>query len=231
MTTARTIIRRAMQKVGILTKTETPSSDEAQDGLDTLNDLIASVTNNSLMVYVRNVEQFSLTSGQSTYTIGPGADFDTSRPVAIVSAVARNGTVDYPLIKISDTSYDEDIGVKTISGIPDSYYYNNAYPTGSITLYPVPSSNYQLLLRTEKPMTTLTLDDELVLPPGWNNFLIYQLAVMLAPEYGQQIDPAIQELANISKDAIQLQVAKNRSMDRIPIGKAGGNIYMGWNNK
>jgi hypothetical protein len=227
MATARTIIRRAMQKAGILSKTEQPSSDEANDALDTLNDLLSSVGNENLMIYARLTESFTLTANQASYTIGTGGNFNTTRPLAIASGFVRIGGLDYPLYPLRDTSYDENVNIKALSNIPERYVYDNAFPLGTLTLYPVPSSAWQIFLRMEKPLTQFTLDDDVALPPGWSQFLIYQLAVLLAPEYGVPLDPKIEEIARMSKATIELQVARNRSMDTQPIGAEPFNIYTG----
>lgn len=60
MTTALDIIKSSMRKVGALTKTENPSADEAIDGLEMLNDLLASYSNDSMVVYARSVDSFTL---------------------------------------------------------------------------------------------------------------------------------------------------------------------------
>lgn len=231
MATARTIIRRAMQKAGILSKTEVPSANEANDGLDTLNDLMSSLSNDELMVYASTLEEFTLVPNQATYTIGTGGDFNTSRPVSIVSAYIRNDTVDYELKQISEKNYDLDIGVKTTLSMPDSYSYSNGYPLSALTLYPVPSDSYRIFIRSEKQLSQFTLDAEISLPPGWSQFLVYQLAIMLAPEYGQPIDPVNIDIARMSKASIENQVAVNRSMDRRHIGRISGDILTGYNNR
>ena len=231
MTTARTLIKKAMQKAGILTKTETPSSDEASDALDTLNDLLASLANENLMVYYRATEQFSLVAGTATYTIGTGGTFNTSRPVSIVSAYYRIGDIDYPLTQISDENYDDYVDYKTLSSLSEVFTYDNGFPLGRMTLYPVPSGSWNIYIRMEKPLTSLTLDNDVELPPGWLQFLIYQLAVLLAPEYGVAIDPKIEQIANRSKYNVELAVAKNRSMDAVPMGFGRFNIYTGWRDR
>jgi hypothetical protein len=226
MTTARTIIRKAMQKVGILTKTEQPSADEASDALDTLNDLFGSIANETSMTSVRSVEAFPLTANQASYTIGAGGNFNTSRPTSIVSGYIRSGTIDYPLTPIADVTYDRDIPVKTTASIPEFFFFNNGFPTATVTFYPVPLAGYTAYLRMEKPLTTLTLDGTIELPPGWNQYLVYQLAVLLAPEYGVQLDPKVQEVAMQSKDNIMLTVQKARTMDAVPLDEMGAfNIY------
>lgn len=227
MSTARTIIKRAMRKAGILTTGQEPTADEANDALDSLNDLLASLFNENLIVYGRSVESFTLTASQASYTIGSGGDFNTTRPNAIASAYVRIGNIDYPLEPYMDTLYDENTALKTLSTIPNSYVYENTYPLGRFTLYPVPASGWTLYLRLEKPVTELTLDSTVSMPPGWNQFLIYKLATILAPEYGQQIDPNVVLIANQSKEALELQVAKARTIDAIPSGLPKFNIYTG----
>lgn len=216
-----------MRKAGILTTGQEPTADEANDALDSLNDLLASLFNENLIVYGRSVESFTLTASQASYTIGSGGDFNTTRPNAIASAYVRIGNIDYPLEPYMDTLYDENTALKTLSTIPNSYVYENTYPLGRFTLYPVPASGWTLYLRLEKPVTELTLDSTVSMPPGWNQFLIYKLATILAPEYGQQIDANVALIANQSKEALELQVAKARTMDSIPSGLPKFNIYTG----
>lgn len=225
MPTARRLITRAMLRAGILTKTQAPSADEAADALDTLNDILGMTANDSLMCYARLVESFPLTGNVATYTIGSGQTFDTARPTAIVSAYVRQGNVDYEVVPLRDTSYDRDIGLKTLTGMPEGYFYDNGSPTARITFYPTPDEGYTVYLRMEKPITSFTLDTDVELPPGWNEYLINRLAVTLQPEYGLPADQNIYSFAEQAKAAIKGQVARNRSMDNRPLFPAPFNIY------
>lgn len=228
MTTARTLIRKAMQVGGILFKTETPSSDEANDALRSLNQLVALLSNENLMIYSRQQEIFPLTGGKAAYTIGPGGDFNTQRPLKIASAFVRIGNIDYPLYPYRDTSYDENTALKSLMALPSQrYVYDNGYPLATMTLYPVPTSNWNIYIRTEKELSQFTLDDDIELPPGWEFFLTYELATMLQPEYGQPVNQDLKLLANQARSMIEMAVAKNRTMDAQPIGAEQFNIYTG----
>src|SRR5574343_459859 len=149
MTTALGIITSAMRKIGSLVKGEDPSADEADDGLEMLNDLISSISNDSMVVYSRTLENFTLSSGTADYTIGTGGVFNTSRPVKIIAAYVRSGTIDYNLNIINDESYAS-ITLKSTGSIPEFINYTNGYPLGTLKLYPVPASAYTLFLLTEK---------------------------------------------------------------------------------
>jgi hypothetical protein len=225
-TTARTIITRAMQKIGVLVKSEPPSADEADDALASLNALIASWSNDSLNVYARTWENFPL-SAAASYTIGTGGTFNTTRPMDIIEAHVRSGSIDYPLGIITDEAYNS-ISYKNLSGIPEFLNYSNAYPLSIIRLYPIDTSQ-TLYILSEKAVTGFaTLDTAFSLPDGWERALIYNLALELAPEYQQQPDPSVVKIAGESLGAIRTKVAQVRTMDAYPQNFAVRNIYSGW---
>jgi hypothetical protein len=227
MTTARSIIKRSLQKIGVLVKSEEPSADEANDGLLALNALIDSWSNDSLNIYARAWESFPLTSSDN-YTIGTGGDFNTARPTNIVAAYLRSGTVDYPIEVIDDEAYST-IVFKSLQGISYFLNYDNAYPLGNIRLYPVPSGSYSIFLLTEKALTQFTtLDTELSMPPGTERALIYNLGIDQAPEYGQQVSAEHAKTAAESLGLIRTKVAQVRGMDAYPKNMTVRNIFSGW---
>lgn len=229
MTTALGIITSAMRKIGAIGKGESPSADEAVDGLEMLNDLLASLSNDSLVVYARTFESFTLQGGVSAYTIGSGATFNTVRPVKIVSAYVRDGGIDTPLEIVTDEQYAS-VTLKTASGRPEYINYTNAHPQATINLYPSPAMAYTLHLVTEKQLSTFTLNQTVDLPPGWNRMLINNLAIEMGPEYGQGVPAEVIEIARESKGEIRLAVMAAKPMKwQSDIG-ATGNIYSGWNS-
>ena len=229
MTTARTLITRAMLKAGILTKSEVPAADEINDGLASLNAMLSSWSTDSLAVRARVIEAFNVSGGVGSYTIGTGQTFNTTAPSQIIAAVIRWNSYDYPLEIISDTNYQNFAQWKDSQGLPKFLNYNNAWPTGTITLFPEPDTGYQLIITSEKDFNNLTLDTDVNLGAGWERAIIYNLAVELAPEYGQDISPAMKEMADKSYGAIKRQVARARSMDAQPLYPlSNSNIYTGY---
>lgn len=65
------IISRAMKDIGALAAGEVPTADEAQDGLDMLNDLLAQWSNENMMVSYKTEIVFPVVQNQVQYTIGP----------------------------------------------------------------------------------------------------------------------------------------------------------------
>lgn len=215
-TTARDLCKKAMLKAGITFKNETPDDDELNDALDTLNDLLDSYANESMLIYARTWETFTLSANVGKYTIGPGQNFDTARPTFIKAATTTlpGSNADLPMKIIDDESYFDTLIVKSQAGVPEFLNYDNAYPYANIRLWTVPSQVMALNLLTEKPLTTfLTLDQLIVLPPGWKRMLISNLGADLAGEYGQPINPNLQATANKSMGLIKRGIVTTRSMD------------------
>lgn len=228
MTTARTIIKKALQKNGVLTKGESPSGDEASDGLDALNALLGSWSNDSLLMYARLIESFPLVSGKAKYTIGVGGDFNTTRPLQILSAYTRIGSIDYAMNIVNEIAYDGITQKNISSSIPPVLFYDGNSPLGSISIYPVPTVG-TIYMRSEKQLTEFaTIDTELDLPPGWERALIYNLAMELAPDYGQPVTQEIYQIANTALGKIRTAVARNRGMDAYPYNGGTKNVYTGW---
>lgn len=226
MSTALDLIKSAMRKVGVLTKTESPTSDEAVDALATLNAMLDSWANDSVNVPYRTLESFTLTAGTANYTIGTGGAFNTTKPILIKSAYLRDGTTDSPIDIISDEEYSL-ISQKATQGDPDRLNFSNAYPLATIRLYPVPSSAYTLYVLSEKIIGNYSLSTTVSLPPGWERAIVYQLAVELAPEYGQAVSNEVAAIALDSMSKIRRTIAKNRSLDT-PTDGIEFNIYTGY---
>lgn len=231
MTTGREIVTKMMQKAGIVTKNETPAADEINDALDALNAMVSSWSNDSLLVYTRTWEEFPLVGNVSQYTIGAGQTFDTERPNQILQAnVKLSGqTYDTPLSILNDVNFNIYANDATTQGLPEYLNYDGNNPSGIIRLWPVPSTGYTLFILSEKPLTAFTLDGNVDLPPGWERALIYNGAVEIAPEYGQDPSQTTFSIARESLAAIKLASAKMRNMDASPM--SGGSPYQvlrGW---
>jgi len=226
MTTGLQIVTKAMQKIGVLVKSESPDSDESNDALDALNDLLDSWSTNSILIPSRTRESFTLSGGTGSYLIGSSQTFNTTLPVAIIDAYVTNGTTDTIVSIINDDKYDS-IPLKTTQGIPYWLHYNNAYPYGTIKLYPVPAAAYTLTILSEKPLTSITLGGTISVSPGVRRALIYNLAVEIASEYGQPVSQDIMRIAMESKGAISAAIMRNRSLDCNAPYAGKFNVYSG----
>ena len=93
MTTPLNIITRAMKDIGALAAGEAPTADEAQDGLDLLNDMLAQWSNENMMVFYRTEIVFPCVQNQVQYTIGPSGNV-SARFVGSISGTTLTVPVD-----------------------------------------------------------------------------------------------------------------------------------------
>ena len=134
-----------------------------------------------LLVYQFQDETHTLVAGTNNYTIGSGATIDTTRPVRIESAYIRDSSNYDTLVNVINKDEYDQIGLKTTQASnPDRLFYDPGFANGTIYLYPTPSAAYTLHIKTWKPFSSFsTLATSATFPPGYNQFLIYNLAVLL----------------------------------------------------
>jgi hypothetical protein len=208
VTTARTIITRSLKLIGALAEGETPTAEAANDALATLNDLIAGWQAEQVPVHTLTRATLALVSGQASYTIGDGGDFNRAWPYTVPRAsflTASTPVTETPLQVLYEQEW-QDLSTKTLtSTTPVAIYYNPTYPLGRLHVYPVATdATATLVIYVHEPVATLaTLDTVLSLPPGYQKMIRYNLALELAPEYGRTPDPQIRLIAQQTLGAIK----------------------------
>lgn len=206
--TALDLIKGAMRLVGVIATGETPSPDEANDGLNTLNDLLETWTTENLSVYGELNESFNTVGGQgspaSPYTIGPSGNFNTVRPVRIAGAYCTFNGVDFPIDLIGQDEYNL-ISLKTMQQpIVQKMLYVPENPLGKILLWPVPSGVIPLVMSTDRILTSVaTLSTVIIYPPGYYIAMKHALAIMLAPDYGATPSVEVTTIATVTKANIK----------------------------
>lgn len=182
------VIKRSMRIAGAIGQNETPSSSEADDGLIALNDMLDSWSTDRTYVYTIKQETFNLIDGQTSYTIGPGGDFNTERPIEIDNLVVNLNDQTFNLRPINAEDYAS-IGNKTITtGVPEYYYYDKSFPLGRIYIYGAAGTGYTISIgKWEQLGQFADLTTQYTLPPGYNRAIVYGLAMDIAPEYGMQL--------------------------------------------
>ena len=86
MATPLDIISRALKDIGALEAGETPTPEAAQDAFDMLNDMLDQWSNEQMMVFYKTELVYTLTQGQTQYTIGPGGQIGAN----IVGSISGN---------------------------------------------------------------------------------------------------------------------------------------------
>lgn len=225
--TIRQLITGALRLINVIAQGEAPSEDDVEITKSALNGMIDSWSNNKLMIYTMNPTEFPL-SGKQNYTLGPGGDWDVTRPMEIDNAYTRlnSGTlqqIDIKLKLLTDEEYG-DISVKnTPSTFPYALYDNGNYPLRTISLFPIPTGPASIVLWLRTPLLDLTdLDAVVNYPPGYERCFRFNLAVEIAPEFGKQIPDEVAVIAKRSKEELE-------RLNSVPvhIRGDGGNIVRG----
>ena len=233
-TTAHDLVRGSMRLIGAVDPGEELTASEAADGLEMLNELLESWSNERLAVYMTLQENFALVSGTASYTIGSGATFNTTRPLDILSAFIRDDGYDYPLRILNRKEYDE-ITYKAASFQPEALYYQPSVANGIIYLHGVPAKTYSvtngLYIDSQKQLQSFSgLTTAIVLPPGYKRAIRYNLALELAPEYNRNVPDAVLAIARESKAAVKRLNSRTPKLSLAHLdggGSSGFNINIG----
>lgn len=206
MTTVRDIITDALNDIGVIAHNETPSAEDIALGLRVLNRMIDTWQTEELLIYNVVNQVFPFVAGQQSYTVGTGGDFNIPRPVNIQRAYARDTQGnDYP-IEIVNVDEWSSITVKYISTtIPCFMYDNNDIPLKSLYFWPKPSdASWSVSLWYWGLIQSFSnVSDVIVLPPGYEKMIEYNLAVELAPKFSSAISDDIKQLAISSKAQVK----------------------------
>lgn len=234
--TGRDLLNASLKLIGVLASGEAASADEATDGLATLNRMLSNWSTENLLIYSKVREEFTLTPSDGDYTMGSSGNFNTSRPVDIFAAAIElqspSPKVEVPVRVLTEAQWAA-IQVKDLtSSIPTDLWPDMTNPLVTLNLYPVPTVAEKLVIYSWKELTTIsTLDTSLAFPPGYEEALIYNSAIRLAPEYGRAVSDVVGMVATESKANIKRKNSKEHllQVDSAVLGAASGayNIYTG----
>ena len=204
MATAQTLVDRALRLLGATASGESPTAAESADALIALNNLLESWQADKLLVYALTDTAFTLSAGDGSYTVGPAGNFVlTPRPSKLENIFVRASNQDYFIELVEQDRWFNIVDKTGTSDIPIFAYYEPSMPTGTLLLWPVPTTAHSLHIVTWTPCSTLTtLGTTVSFPQGWERALAYNLAIELAAEFGTQPAPSVAQIANESKATI-----------------------------
>ncbi|HDR9100055.1 TPA: hypothetical protein QDB15_001107 [Burkholderia vietnamiensis] len=233
MTTAVDLITLALKDIGALGIGQSISPDDTEDGLNTLNMMLGQWQGERLSVY-HLVDTAIQSTGAQSYTVGPGGNFNTPAwPFKINAAYARlnpgsQNPIDYPVTMIYAREDYSRIALKSLASFPSYAFYDAAFPLGSLFMFPVPNSSFELhILTLEALPQFVTPADDINLPIEYMAAIRYCLGPYLAPSYQLEPQPALVRLAINAKRVIKRMNLQIQSMS-MPRGlgtKQRYNIY------
>lgn len=180
------LITAGLRKLGVLGESQVPSPQNLLDGSMALNMVVGLLRAKGMPMWARATYTFSTTPTILSYTIGTGQTFDTPYPLKMLQAYrSSNGTVidmdvepDYNFNQLPTSS----------SGIPLKLAYQALNNYGIIKLWPTPDTTVTdstFTIVYQRPFQYFnTSTDTMDFPEEWYLPLVYNLAVVLAPEWG-----------------------------------------------
>lgn len=188
------------------------NSSDAQLLLDLLNAMMDEWSNYTQACYEVLEQSAPLIPGQASYTIGPGGNFNMTRPLSILTDPGTAYTLDgngnkYPLRVVPRDVWNLYSNTSNIitSNFPVALFYDPQFPLGVINITPFPNLAYTMFWDSMLQFSHFAaLTTTVSLPPGYIIAMMSNLAVLAKPFFlDGQMDPAIPLTASRTLGAIK----------------------------
>jgi hypothetical protein len=200
----------ALTLIGAYASEETPRAADSVRAMAALNRMISMWNTDRLFIYTVKQAIHNFTANQQSYQMGPGAaDFPLiERPVKIVNCnlIMTNVTPNLrlPMNLLNDDQWASKKLLNLATAIPTDLYNDGAYPYSTLYFWPKPLIAYQFELYTWQALYQVAdLFDPLILPPGYEEAVLYNLAIRLAIEFQRPVGMDLREQAREAKMLIQ----------------------------
>jgi hypothetical protein len=192
----REIISSPLTEIGVLAAGENASAAIAAWGLEKLQRLVDQTNAREELIYNVNFSVFTLTPNHSPHTIGPGGDFNTPlRPVRIKGAryiLQSSQPVDIPIEIVNDQWWLYNPVKSLTSSLSNWLYYSPDVPLGNCYFWPTTTNPDQVRLELWVNLQqAVTLDTSLVMPQGYWDWLVTELAIQLCPAFNKEPNQAL----------------------------------------
>lgn len=225
------LINNAYYESGIVSRGfETVSGQQANDGLQFLNELIADKTvENGLIPYYEELD-FPAIPGQEKYFIPDLIEIETF--------VFFIDTVRYQTENRARREYFGSSRADNIQSLPGSWHMERCFKGANLYIYFKPNQAYPLTIWGQFRLQSVTINQDLslTLDTFYTTYLKFDLAARLCAEYNYSIPPGVAKALasyedNISKKSgpMDLRLVKLSSLQRrggINYGQV--NIGHGW---
>lgn len=184
------IITDALSKVGAIDENDTPSTAQITKAARALNGVVKNLSGPTGMPLwaIRQVS-FPMTA-TNTYTIGIGQTISQPKPIKIVQAWILDNLSGFQRPLNIEALYNfNTLGTPASTGQPVQISYSPDNLTGTFYLYPTPDTysqtNMSIYVRYQRVFQDFDSSvDTADFPQEWYLALVYNLAVVLAPDYG-----------------------------------------------
>lgn len=210
------LINNAYYESGIVSRNfETVGGQQANDGLQFLNDLLQDKTvENGLIPYYEQ-HDFTAVTGQERYFI--------QNLIEIETFVFYIDTVRYATENRARREYFGSSRADNIQSLPGSWHMERCFDGANLYIYFKPNTTYPLTIWGQFRLAAVTINQDLslTLDRFYINYLKFDLAARLCAEYNYNVPPGVaKQLAiyedNISKKSgpMDMRLIKMSSLQR-----------------
>lgn len=237
MTKVSELVRRALKASGVVGVGQNPLAEDSGDAFYQLNLLLTGWNENRQLVYGLETVNFTGT-GAASYTVGAGQTVNVVWPSRIEAAYRRQvvpamtNLIDMPLTVLRGQEDYNSITLKTMGTVPQCVFYDPTFPTGTLYVWPVPSSAYQIFVSVLRRIESFeNLNQVISLPPVYEDALFWNLCRRLRAIYRRPEDAAINKQAknsmtNMRKANMQIPLATlPNGLPGMSYRNGGYNIY------
>lgn len=204
------IVTFSLKAAGVLGVGQSALAEDFNDAFTALNGMLAIWQRKRWLIW-HLTDNALVSTGAVSYTIGPGGNFNVARPDRLEAAFFRqfiNSTpnqVDYPLEILESREDYNRIVLKTLPSLSRYVFYDSAYPLGVVYPWPVPQAGvYEIHLTLKETLNQFTsLNQQIALPPEYEEAMWTNLSIRLAPIYQFQVRPEVLALAKASLATIR----------------------------
>lgn len=210
MTKVRDILNDALGLIGVQDPSEGMDATVANLCLRRFNAMLATWSTQSLMVFTYSPTTFPLTINKQSYTIGPGGDFNVARPIWLnkisIIPTASAPNLEIPIDIDSDDDWQNVLIKSVTSTFPLEVHPRGDYPLQMLDFWPIPTAACSVVLYLPQQLTqAISVNDDFVFPPAYEEAIVYTLATRIAPIFGIPVNPDIARVAVNAKDTIKSQ--------------------------
>lgn len=230
MATVQDWVTEALEELGLIGAGDTPSSADSDFAFRRFNRFIDRCKAERMAYPLPLVRTTWTITQTASFTVGSGGTVNVARPVYVDHVSYQDPALstpeEIPLTPLTDDAYAAWPMKTQTSTLPTAFYYSPTFASSLATLYLLPIATTSLtgVLYAPSPVAEYAaLTTSVVLPPGYHEFFVTNLAVALASGFKVPVDPELRERARESKATVKRSNTRlmDMSIEAAALGGSG----------